>query len=42
VVDMNNNVISVGQEDTWMSSNGGVTFTQVSTASALCFPLSPV
>jgi hypothetical protein len=41
VVDMNNNVISVGQEDTWMSSNGGVTFTQVSTASALCFPLSP-
>jgi hypothetical protein len=30
VVDSNNNVYSVGQEDTWQSSNGGVTFTKVS------------
>ena len=32
VVDMNNNVYSVGQDDTWMSGNGGVTFSKVSEA----------
>ena len=30
VVDLNNNLYSVGQEDTWMSGNGGVTFSKVS------------
>ena len=34
VVDQNNAVYSVGQEDTWVSSNFGVTFTQVKLTSA--------